>query len=140
LAPILKALFFREVSMRRLALVALLLIVALPVRAAEVVRHWDEALFDEAQAAGRTILVDVHADWCPTCRKQKPILEKLAADPAFKDALMIVVDFDTDADALHRFKVSSQSTLIVFKGTREAGRSVGDTREESIRALWAKGL
>lgn len=126
--------------MHRFVFLALLLIAALPVRAAEVVRHWDEALFDRAQAAGRTILVDVHADWCPTCRKQKPILEKLSGEPAFKNALMIVVNFDEDADALHRFKVSSQSTLIVFKGAKEAGRSVGDTREDSIRALWAKGL
>ena len=38
------------------------------------------------------------------------------------------------------FNVQRQSTLIVFKGKQEAGRSVGDTNAASIEALLAKGL
>jgi hypothetical protein len=33
-----------------------------------------------------------------------------------------------------------QSTLIVFKGKREAGRSAGDTNAASIEALLAKAI
>jgi hypothetical protein len=33
-----------------------------------------------------------------------------------------------------------QSTLIVFKGSAEQGRSVGDTKESSISALLNKSL
>src|SRR4051794_18915025 len=35
------------------------------------------AAFKAAQAAGNPILVEIHADWCPTCKAQVPILDKL---------------------------------------------------------------
>ncbi|CCE02732.1 putative Thioredoxin (H-type,TRX-H) (fragment) [Bradyrhizobium sp. STM 3809] len=38
------------------------------------------------------------------------------------------------------FGAQMQSTLIVFKGTTETGRSVGDTKEASISALLDKSL
>ena len=52
--------------------------------------------FKAAQAAGSPILVEIHADWCPTCKAQKPILDKLTADPKFKDLKIFRVDFDCD--------------------------------------------
>ena len=33
--------------------------------------------FKAAQASGSPILVEIHADWCPTCKAQKPIIDKL---------------------------------------------------------------
>jgi thioredoxin 1 len=39
-----------------------------------------------------------------------------------------------------RFGAQMQSTLIVFKGSTEQGRSVGDTKETSIAALLDKSL
>ena len=50
--------------------------------------------FKAAQAAGSPILVEIHADWCPTCKAQMPILDKLTADPKFKDLKIFRVDFD----------------------------------------------
>ena len=41
--------------------------------AAETV-NYTPAAFDAAQKAGRSILVEIHAPWCPTCRAQTPIL------------------------------------------------------------------
>jgi thiol-disulfide isomerase/thioredoxin len=96
--------------------------------------------FKAAQAAGGPILVEIHADWCPTCKAQAPILDKLAADPKFKDLKIFRVDFDAMKVALKDFKAQSQSTLIVFKGSTERGRSVGDTRAASIAALLDKSL
>ena len=52
--------------------------------------------FAAAQKAGRTIVVDVHADWCPTCRAQQPTLNELRADKRLKDAMFVKVDFDVD--------------------------------------------
>ena len=50
---------------------------------AAVEAAFTQAEFQRAQAAGQPILVDITASWCPTCIKQRPILDKLAADPAF---------------------------------------------------------
>ncbi len=99
-----------------------------------------QVAFEAAERAGKPILVDVHASWCPTCRAQAPILDELASEPKFKDFQVFVVDFDSQKDALHLFGVRQQSTLIVFKGATEVGRSVGDTGKPSIEALLDKGL
>lgn len=96
--------------------------------------------FKAAQNSGSPILVEVHADWCPTCKAQAPILEKLAADPKYRNLKIFRVDFDRMKPALQALGARSQSTLIVFKGTVEKGRSVGDTSQASIAALLEKGL
>jgi thioredoxin 1 len=98
------------------------------------------AALEAAQAAGKPILVEVTALWCPTCQAQKPILSQLAKDPKFKDLVTFEVDFDTQKDALRALNARSQSTLIVFKGKTEAGRSVGDTNKASISALLDKSI
>ena len=98
---------------------------------------FDQAAFAAAQKAGKPILVDIWASWCPTCAQQKPIIEKLAADPAFKDLVILTVDCDSQKDVVRGFGARSQSTLIVFRGEREQGRSVGDTNADSIRTLLA---
>jgi thioredoxin 1 len=94
--------------------------------------------FRKAQAAGKPILIDVYASWCPICRKQQPILSELTAQPKFRNLTVFRIDWDTQKEAVKRFGVTYQSTLIVFKGANETGRSVGDSRRDSIAELLDK--
>jgi len=112
---------------------------SMPAAAAER-QAYDAAAFAAAQKAGKSIVIDVTAPWCPTCKAQKPIIEKLTADPAYKDFVVFEVDFDTGREALVAFKASRQSTLIAFKGATETRRSVGDTNAESIAELFKSAL
>ena len=112
---------------------------ATPLLAAEKHAFTPQA-FEAAQADGKPILVEIHAPWCPTCKAQKPILDKLIADPKFGELKVFHVDFDSQKDVVRFFKATTQSTLIVFKGGAEAGRSVGDTNAASIAALLDKAL
>jgi len=96
--------------------------------------------FKAAQSAGSPILVEIHADWCPTCKAQVPILQKLTADPKYKDLKIFRVDFDSMKPAVQALGARMQSTLIVFNGSAEKGRSVGDTSQASIAALLEKSL
>ena len=93
------------------------------VMAAPLVRRWANAAvpfsaeaFKAAQASGSPILVEIHADWCPTCKAQSPILDKLTSDPKFKDLKIFRVDFDAMKPVVKEFGAQMQSTLIVFKG------------------------
>lgn len=99
-----------------------------------------QAAFDKLQHEGKPILVGIHADWCPTCRAQVPILETLLKQKDFQGVASLRVDFDNQKDVVRAFHVSRQSTLIVFKGGKEVGRSLGDTSRSSIEALLRKAL
>ncbi len=107
---------------------------------AETVPAFDAKTFADAQKAGRPILIAIHASWCPTCKAQAAILSELRADPRFKDLAYFVIDFDSQKDLVNRFGARMQSTLIAFKGQKEAGRSVGDTERASIYALVEKSI
>ena len=99
---------------------------------------FSEAAFKQAQSAGKPILIDVYASWCPICRAQQPILSELTAQPKFKNLTVFRIEWDTQKDAVKRFGVTYQATLIVFNGANEAGRIVADSRRDSIVALLDK--
>jgi thiol-disulfide isomerase/thioredoxin len=99
---------------------------------------FDAKAFEQAQAAGKTILIDVYASWCPVCKKQQPTVARLEKE---KPGLIVYeVNFDNDKSVLRKFGVQSQATLIVFKGTKEMGRSTGESDPARIQALVEKGL
>ena len=97
-----------------------------------------QTTFDALQKAGIPILVMIQADWCPTCRAQAPIISDLLRTPEFKAIHALRVDFDRQKSIVKEFGATIQSTLIVFKDGKEVGRSIGDTRKDSIAALLKK--
>lgn len=99
---------------------------------------FDAKSFQASQAAGKSILVEVTAPWCPTCKRQRPIVEQIRKDRP--NLVVFEVDFDTGKDALKQLRVQNQSTLVVFRGASEVGRSTGDTDARSIGALVAKAF
>lgn len=101
---------------------------------------FDAAAFTVAQAAGKSILVMVHADWCPQCAAQRPIISGLISTDKFKDLVIFNIDWDTQKDLVRRFNAQRQSTLVVFKGANETGRSAGDTQPGPITDLLTKAL
>jgi thioredoxin 1 len=111
-----------------------------PIASAADKKPFDQKAFEAAQAAGKPILVEVSAPWCPICKAQAPILARLKSDPKFKEMVSFDIDFDSQKDLLKKFNVQKQSTLIVFKGKQEAGRSTGDTNAASIEALLGKSI
>ena len=112
-------------------------IVAIP-SLASAGQPFDAKAFQASQAAGKSILVDVTAPWCPTCRQQRPIVEEIEKE--HPDIVVYEVDFDTAKDTLRRFRVQQQSTLIVFKGTKEVARSTGETDPAPLRSLVGKAF
>lgn len=96
---------------------------------------YDEAEFMMAQKKGKTIVVDVYADWCPTCRAQAPILEELRSEEQSGDVLFVKVNFDDEKAFLRANRIPRQSTVLVFKGMDEVARSIAETNRTRLRGV-----
>lgn len=101
---------------------------------------FDDAKFDAGLKSGQSMVVAVHAPWCPTCRAQAPVLKEVLAKKEFQHMTVFYVDFDSQKETLKKLGVRKQSTLIVFKGGKEVGRSLGDTTAFGIESLLQKAL
>jgi thiol-disulfide isomerase/thioredoxin len=103
-------------------------------------KPYSQIEFDKLIKEGKPVVLHVHAKWCSTCATQDPILNSLMKTPEFKNITFYNVDFDTSKDLLKTLKVSRQSAIIVFKQGKEQGRSLGDTKESSIKELLKKAI
>ena len=107
---------------------------------AAAILDFDKAGFQSAIAAGKPVIVSFAAEWCPTCRAQKPIVSELMADARFRDIALFVADFDKELDLRKELRVGQQSTFVVFHGGKEVARSTGQTRRDALAELFAKAL
>ncbi|WP_426688589.1 thioredoxin family protein [Rhodanobacter ginsengiterrae] len=101
---------------------------------------FNQAQYEQAVAAGKPVVVYFHADWCPTCRAQQPIVDKLLGEPQFKSVTLFEADFDNETALGKSLKVIQQSTFVVFRQGHEATRSTGQTQEAAIRAVLQQAL
>jgi thioredoxin 1 len=96
--------------------------------------------FDQLLKQDKPVVLHIFASWCPVCRAQKDVLEKLMPMPEFKNLPVLQADFDTENALLKKYKAHNQSTFIVFKNGKEVIRSTGQTDEDAIADLLRKAL
>jgi len=125
-------------NLLRSALAALLMGLAGTAAADEV--PFEQQAYAEAVAAGKPVVVYLHADWCPTCRAQKPIVDRLSKDPQLTGVTIFIADFDKETALEKALKVQQQSTFVVFRQGHEVARSTGQTSEPAIRAVLEQAL
>lgn len=126
------------IAMRACAVAAA--VALFPIAAAAAEMAYSKAAFDSAVAAGKPVVVDFTASWCPTCKAQKPIVDALLAEPKRKDVTLFVADYDTESALKKQLRVTQQSTFVVYKDGKEVGRSTGQTDRAQIAALFDKAL
>lgn len=71
-----------------------IVIASAPAASAAEVRKFEASAFTAAQAQGRPILIDVHADWCPTCRAQAPLIAQIIKAPEYSHLVVFKLDYD----------------------------------------------
>lgn len=102
--------------------------------------EYEAATFAQAQEDGQTILVDVNATWCPTCKAQAPILDDLRDEPQMGDVVFMKLDFDTEKGFLEEHRIPRQSTIVVFQGEQETARSIAETDPDKLRSAILAGV
>jgi thioredoxin 1 len=93
--------------------------------------------FEAALKSAKPVLVHVHADWCPVCKKQELVFNELSGSSDFRKLAAFVVDFDMETEFKKAHGVNNQSVILVFKGGKEVARSGGVTDKAKIAALIA---
>lgn len=102
---------------------------------------FSEPRFQALQAEGALVLIDVAADWCPTCRRQKAILTRFQEQHPEAGLQILTVNFDRQKEWVKHFKAPRQSTFILFRGEEQHWFAVAEVGEEVIfdRLLRAAG-
>ena len=121
--------------MKRFAIAALfaLLAGAPAAFAAETFQPYTQAKFDTLQSQGKTVLVDVYAEWCPTCRSQSVTLEKLLKEKPLDQIVTLRLDWDDQRKQARAMGAPRQSTLFVYRNGNKLGTSVAETDEARLR-------
>ena len=120
--------------------VALLFLVASPLAHSASPQPFEDHDFQAAQQLGRPILVEISANWCPNCRAQRPIVDKILSELKYSNIARFRVDFDVHQNTVEEFNVRFLSTLVLYKGKVEVARSVGELDEAKIRLMLNKVL
>ena len=126
--------------MKTLSVLATYLVLLLSVSAQADFKPFLKADYDSAIKSGGTVVVDFHATWCPTCKKQEPILNEIVNMKGYETVVAFKADFDKEKDLKKSLNVSKQSTVIVFKGGKEIGRNTGSTSKDVLKKLIDSGL
>ncbi len=125
---------------RRFALSFLFLAFTALAASAGGFKPYEAASFEKAIAEGKTVVVHVHADWCPVCKRQQTALEPLAAGALGEKAEFVRVDFDKDTQFLTANKIPTQSVILVFKGGAEVERIIGTTNAGEIESTLSAAI
>jgi thioredoxin 1 len=123
-----------------LTLAALLTIAASPASAGKEFTAYDKAKLEALIKSGAPVVVHVHAEWCPVCRRQVMVLDELFGDPQFAKLQGIRVNYDKDRDFISAYKVKRQANILTFKDGKEISRVDYDADDARIRAAIARGL
>lgn len=89
--------------------------------------------------AGKTVFLDFHASWCPTCAAQVRAIDALKAEnPDYEKAItFMLADWDQwgEGELSRQLNIPRRSTLVVLKGDKELGRLVAVTAKAEIKGL-----
>lgn len=129
---------FRSLTIAAMTAVAAVSFAA-PAAAAER-QPYTPAALAEAQAKGRSVLVDVKAWWCLVCASQERTIKATTASPQYNNLLILTINYDKQKAEWKALGVTKQSTLIGYKGKQEIGRVIYTTDKTAINGLLAKTI
>ena len=111
-------------------------IFAFGVNAVEKETTFNKELFDKAQADDKIVIVSSWIKYCSSCASQMKVLNKAKKEGKLSDIEFTNIEyftFDvTNKEIADLFKIQYQTTLLIFKGSKEVYRSIGETTEDLI--------
>ena len=94
--------------------------------------------FDEAQKAGKTIVINSWNKFCGTCARQTKILNEAQKD--FPDVIFLSYEQTKHKDIAKLLNVNYWATIIVYKNSKEVAKVIGVTSKSDIYSLINKEI
>ena len=111
-------------------------ILAFNVKAMEKKTTFNKELFDKAQSAGKVVVVSSWIKYCSSCAGQMKILNKAKNEGELVDIKFDDIEYFsfevTNKEIANLLNVQYQTTLLIFKDSKEIYRSVGETTKDLI--------
>ena len=97
---------------------------------------FNKKLFDKAQSEGKIVIVSSWIKYCSSCASQMKVLNQAKNEGKLLDVKFENIEyfsFDvTNKEIADLFNVKFQTTLLIFKDSKEIYRSLGETTQELI--------
>ena len=97
---------------------------------------FNKKLFDKAQSEGKIVIVSSWIKYCSSCASQMKVLNQAKNEGRLLDVKFENIEyfsFDvTNKEIADLFNVKFQTTLLIFKDSKEIYRSLGETTQELI--------
>ncbi len=94
--------------------------------------------FNEAQKAGKTIVINSWNKFCGTCAKQIKVLNEARKD--FPDVIFLSYEHTKNKDIAKLLKSEYWATIIVYKNNEEIAKEIGVTDKNEIYSLIKKEI
>ena len=94
--------------------------------------------FEEAKKNGETVVVTAWNKYCGTCKRQKIVLDQAEKD--FKDVLFLYYSHPKMKNIAKYLKINHRSTILVYKGSAEVSRTLGQVDMSVIYSNIEKGI
>ena len=118
--------------------IVLFLFVCLSVNAVEKKTNFSVEIFEKAKASGKTAVVNSYEVWCGTCSKQTKILNQ--AEKEFKNIIFLSYEQSKNKNIAQLLGIKFWTTIVVYKGSDEVARIVGQIDKEVIYSAIQKGI
>ena len=94
--------------------------------------------FEQAKKNGETVVVTAWNKYCGICKKQKVVLDE--AEKNFKNVLFLYYNHPKMKDIAKYLKIDYRSTILVYKGSAEVSRTLGQVDKSVIYSNIEKGI
>ena len=88
---------------------------------------------NEVLNSDKPVLADFNADWCGPCRMLAPLIEEISEERG--DVKVVSINIDDEDTLAEDYGIYSIPCLVVFKGGKETGRSVGFQGKDALVKL-----
>ena len=93
--------------------------------------------FEQLIKGPKPVLIDFYAEWCPPCKVQLPILEKINAKHG-NEVEIAKVDVDNLQDISQKYGIRSIPTIIAFDKNNIIYQKAGLHSESNLEELISK--